>query len=106
MPYVLFWLAFRLPFQAFDRHGDYSYGIYIYAFPVQQMLSLVGANRWGLGAYFVLSLLGTLPLAALSYHLVEKPCLRWKDWRLPFLRRIASATVAANLANGKQRTAA
>jgi hypothetical protein len=74
----------------FDRRGDFSYGVYIYAFPVQQTLSLLGMNRYGLGAYFVLAMVLTLPFAIASWRLVEKPCLRlkrltlsgaWLSWR-------------------------
>ncbi|PHM26530.1 acyltransferase family protein [Xenorhabdus ehlersii] len=55
---------------------DYSYGIYIYAFPVQQ----VSINMMGLGFYgsMILSFIMTIILAALSWHLVESPFLRKK----------------------------
>lgn len=55
---------------------DYSYGMYIYAFPV--MMLLAGAREWG--SHFTLAAataLATLPLAMLSWHLVEKPALDW-----------------------------
>lgn len=32
LPYFVLFLAARLPFQKFERIGDYSYGIYIYSF--------------------------------------------------------------------------
>src|SRR2546430_4054909 len=44
--YCVLWLAFRLPIRRFARHGDLSYGTYIYAFPIQQLLALYGLNRW------------------------------------------------------------
>lgn len=58
--------------------NDLSYGVYIYGFPVQQVLALAGGARWGLPVYMVLSLAGTLPLAAASWWWVEKPALRLK----------------------------
>lgn len=60
------------------RFGDLSYGIYIYAWPVQQItVALLGSDR----SYFELlcvSLPMTVALAYLSWHLVEKVALRHK----------------------------
>lgn len=56
---------------------DLSYGVYLYAYPVQQVLvSLMGRHDPYLNA--ALSLALTLPLAALSWYLVEKPALGLK----------------------------
>jgi peptidoglycan/LPS O-acetylase OafA/YrhL len=82
LSYAFLWLAFNLPFPRFDAKGDYSYGTYIYAFPVQQALSLAGVQEDGWEAYFGWSLLLTGLLAFLSYRLVEAPCLRWKHLRV------------------------
>ena len=57
---------------------DISYGTYIYAFPVQQLLAVVGAATLPVGAFALLSTLLTLPVAAASWFLVEKPALRLK----------------------------
>ena len=53
---------------------DISYGIYIYAFPIQQItINLVTRNFWlSMGISVAL----TLGLAALSYRFVEKPFLK------------------------------
>ena len=85
--YTLFWLAFRLPLSWFDKPGDFSYGLYIYSFPVQQMLAYFGGNRHGLYPYFALAMLISCGLAVLSYRFVEKPCLDLKNWHGPFARR-------------------
>jgi peptidoglycan/LPS O-acetylase OafA/YrhL len=84
--YCVLWLAFRLPIRHFARHGDLSYGTYIYAFPIQQLLALYGLNRWGMPAYVALALAGTLPVAFLSWRLVEKPWLSLKRlaWPSPY----------------------
>ena len=76
------WLAAELPLRDFDRRGDYSYGIYLYGFPVQQLLVSAGLNQLGFGLYCLGSLLVTLPLAVTSYWLVERPCLRLKNLTL------------------------
>lgn len=57
-------------------HHDLSYGVYIYAFPIQQCLLMIGAGSAGLLGYTLLSVACTLPVAALSWFLVEKPAMR------------------------------
>lgn len=81
MTYAFLWIAFRLPLGRFEAKGDFSYGVYIYAFPVQQGLAFVGIQEMGFGAYFASSLLAAFALAILSYRLVEAPCLRLKNLR-------------------------
>jgi peptidoglycan/LPS O-acetylase OafA/YrhL len=58
--------------------GDYSYGLYVLAFPVQQFIV------WKYGAMspvalFALAFLATSPLAVLSWHFIEKPSLALKS---------------------------
>lgn len=60
------------------RMGDWSYGMYLYGFPVQQWLAHTQAYQWGLGWFVLASTLATLVLAGLSWHWVEKPAMRWK----------------------------
>ncbi|MBQ1763654.1 MAG: acyltransferase, partial [Aquincola sp.] len=66
------------------RLGDYSYGVYIYAFPVQQAVTAL-QPQIGLGTHIAVSTLFTLVLAVLSWHAVEKPALaaarRWRSRR-------------------------
>ncbi len=71
--------------RGFNRIGDYSYGIYVYAFPVQQMVAHFFP---GLGVYGAAgaSFLGTLPLAVGSWYLIEKPMMSFKS-RWPLIRR-------------------
>lgn len=83
MTYAFLWLAFSLPFGRFDTRGDFSYGTYIYAFPIQQGLTLLGLAASGFAAYFICSLLATLLLAVFSYRFIEAPCLRWKNAVIP-----------------------
>nr|WP_284305904.1 acyltransferase [Mobilicoccus caccae] len=57
---------------------DVSYGVYIYAFPVQQLLAIVGVHGFGVPAYAVASLMLTVVLAYVSWRLVERPALGYK----------------------------
>jgi peptidoglycan/LPS O-acetylase OafA/YrhL len=77
--YIFFWFATVLPFQKFFRDRDYSYGVYIYAWIVQQTLSAYNLNQFPFIIYFLLSIVGTFPLAIISWHLVEKPSLKLKN---------------------------
>jgi peptidoglycan/LPS O-acetylase OafA/YrhL len=56
---------------------DWSYGVYIYAFPVQQTVAMLWPGLSPL-QHFGVALGLTLIPAALSWHLVEKPALRLK----------------------------
>ena len=60
------------------RIGDLSYGTYLYAFPIQQLVmwEMDGRGTWLLG--LMISLVVTLTLAWLSWNAVEKPFLRLK----------------------------
>ncbi len=78
--YLVLVAAFLAPsgLKAFSaRMPDYSYGIYIYAFPAQQAALAMGATDplVNIAAAFAM----TLPLAALSWHLIESPALALKS---------------------------
>ena len=53
------------------KRGDFSYGVYLYAFPVQQLLQHFLPTLTA-PMQFALALLPTFALAFLSWHLVEK----------------------------------
>jgi len=74
------WLGIHLPFRQLGAANDYSYGLYIYAFPVQVLLALWGVTRWGYLAYAGMGVLATIPLAVASWWLIERPALRLKKW--------------------------
>ena len=76
--YLVMWLATVLPLTRFDAPGDFSYGIYIYAFPVEQMLSAWKFNRFGFLGYISASLALTMVLAVASWFVIERPFLSLK----------------------------
>ena len=88
LPYIVLYLAF-VPSGAIRRYnklGDYSYGVYIWAFPVQQTLvaSLPGIS---VGTLFALATPVTLLLAVISWRFIEQPALARKDRVIRFVRR-------------------
>lgn len=76
---VVIWGTASIPLvnQA-GRWGDFSYGLYIYAFPVQQSLVWYFSNQLGFDVALGLSLTISLMLAAASWHILEKPALSLK----------------------------
>ncbi|MBQ5947636.1 acyltransferase [Massilia sp. ST3] len=78
----------------FQRH-DYSYGIYIYHWPVLLMLGEWMSDA-GPVALCLAGMAVVLPLAALSWHLVEAPALRALRRRLrPPVRPVAAPVAHA-----------
>jgi peptidoglycan/LPS O-acetylase OafA/YrhL len=71
--YVILWVASVLPSPRLVKVHDLSYGVYIYAFPVTQLLVLFGAHKYGLALFNVEIAFATLVLAALSWFLIERP---------------------------------
>jgi peptidoglycan/LPS O-acetylase OafA/YrhL len=55
--------------------SDYSYGIFLWSFPLQQLLVWSMGHEWSVSWFFPMSVLVTWPVAVLSWHLVEKPVL-------------------------------
>lgn len=71
--YALLWVASALPSPDLAKTHDLSYGVYVYAWPVTQMLVLLGVARLGWGPLVVVTTVATLVLASLSWLLVERP---------------------------------
>jgi peptidoglycan/LPS O-acetylase OafA/YrhL len=78
LAYPLLWLGAHLPLHRVGARNDYSYGVYIYAYPVQQLLALGHVQRWGYVVYATLAVAATAPLAVGSWWLIEKRALSLK----------------------------
>lgn len=82
LPYLVMSLAFMPSAlgRRYNRVGDYSYGIYIYSFPIQQLVVHMAP---GISAVALLAI--SLPLSiaagAVSWHLIEKPAMGWRRKR-------------------------
>ena len=59
-----------------QKIGDLSYGVYLYAFPIQQ--TLMHYFHLQTMALLILSLLISMTFAWLSWHIVEKRAMNWK----------------------------
>ncbi|MGY5766529.1 acyltransferase family protein [Brachybacterium sp. DNPG3] len=62
----------------FGQTNDLSYGTYVYAFPVQQLLILAGIAQFGWAVTALACIAITLPLAWLSWRVIERPALSLK----------------------------
>ncbi len=69
--------------------GDYSYGVYLYAYPLQQSLVALLPGRFTILSHFVCSMVVTTCVAMLSWHCIEKPILRLRK-RFSFAARLHS----------------
>jgi peptidoglycan/LPS O-acetylase OafA/YrhL len=91
--YLTIFAACVLPrwLHGIGRARDYSYGVYIYAWPVEDFLALLRVNRFGFVVYVAACLAGTLALAVASWHLIERPAMSLKSWSpRPRLKRSAA----------------
>ncbi len=97
LAYGVFWFAF-IPaglIRAYNKLGDYSYGLYVYAFPVQQGL-IAAIPNISIDELLIASSLIALFFAMVSWYIIEKPALQHKGFlygmvarwaqRLPVLR--------------------
>ena len=78
---------------AWRMRADLSYGIYIYHWPLQQILVLTALGSAPAAVFVPVSIALALLPAAASWYLVERPALRHKDSPLP--DRLAERLVTA-----------
>jgi peptidoglycan/LPS O-acetylase OafA/YrhL len=114
LTYALVWLAVVLPkpFQAVGLKNDYSYALYLWGWPMQQLAAFFGWHQWGYIAYTGVSLSMAMACAWVSWHVIERPALSLKDWgpgrglahwgetaqRFLIRRRVLAAGAATSLA--------
>lgn len=98
MAYACLWLGVVLPLSKVGSRNDISYGVYIYAFPVQRILVLLHVHHHGLAIYAIVSMLATIPFAVASWLLVERRALAWK-------RRLHRTSIPPRIQLGPRRPA-
>ncbi|WP_293454360.1 acyltransferase [Phenylobacterium sp.] len=102
--YAVFWVAFtkRLPFlRHVNNDWDVSYGVYLYAWPVACVIALYAPQISPLTLTCV-TFVVVCGLAALSWRLVEEPCLKLK--RRGVARAVARPDVGGETAVPEGRT--
>ena len=62
----------------FDRYGDFSYGVYLYGWPCQQIVAMAFPGLSGLQHTFA-AMAFALVMGALSWHLIEKKAMDLKS---------------------------
>ena len=77
VPYLFILLGVRFKSNIFSKYGDYSYGMYIYAFPIQQLCIQEIDNLTPI-TLTLYSFILTLILSIISFHFIEKPILDLK----------------------------
>ena len=75
--FMVFFIAYSFKFlNNFGKYGDFTYGIYIYHFPIIQLFVFLGFfNTYSIAISCLVVLMVTLLLAILSWYLLEMPYL-------------------------------
>lgn len=84
MAYLILWLGAVVPSPRVIKVHDISYGVYIFHFPVTQLLLVSVGAHWGFARLLIVVLLCTLALATASWLLVERAAMRWSRGRSPW----------------------
>jgi peptidoglycan/LPS O-acetylase OafA/YrhL len=87
LAYAVFFVAFSRRIQLHEAAalGDFSYGTYLYAFPIQQMIQATFGRSLNLGEFILASMIFSLIAGVISWHLVEKHFLPRRVPKTPSL---------------------
>ena len=81
LAYLLLASSLIIPGKNFSKHGDISYGIYLYGFPIAMFLSSIGVStqlngvlnfKYGQFLFIIITVILTYFTAVLSWYLIEK----------------------------------
>ncbi|MOA35776.1 hypothetical protein D3C78_1572530 [compost metagenome] len=78
-----------------DKWGDYSYGVYLYGWPAQQLTAWAFPQFSGIQNCLVASTIA-LTCGIASWHLVEKRAMRLKK---VFIKKPATSAINSGLNN-------
>lgn len=79
LAYLMMYLGVVLPLTRMGHDNDISYGMYIYAFPLQQLIALTIGPHLNVWLFAVISIAVTVPFAWASWLLVEQPAMKYKS---------------------------
>jgi peptidoglycan/LPS O-acetylase OafA/YrhL len=82
--YLLFYIAYhqKYIFPGFAKYGDFSYGIYLYGWPLQQLVMLFLGTYLNVYTFIAVVYPIVLLFAVLSWKIVEGPALKLKKHEL------------------------
>lgn len=84
LPFFVVWVGSKIPLKFEVRH-DYSYGIYLYAWPCQQFIEN-SFEDLSVTIFFGVSFLASFTLSIISWHFIEKPISNQKTRIVNFLQ--------------------
>lgn len=80
LPYIIIYLCVGKKMAKVETLGDYSYGVYIFSFPIQQtLLVAIEPEQWNIITYTIVSILISFVFALFSWKYIEKPALSIKS---------------------------
>ncbi len=81
LPYIILSTCFLLKkLSFFSKFGDYSYGLYIFSFPIQQLLVFYFKDYLNIKSFFIVSVILTFAISILSWRYIESPSLKLAKW--------------------------
>jgi peptidoglycan/LPS O-acetylase OafA/YrhL len=80
VPALTYSIAFhnKIKLSVLTKFGDFSYGIYLYGFLIQQILMSFFSLDINPYVFFVVSAIIAYIIGLLSWNFIEKPCLKFK----------------------------
>lgn len=74
----VFAFAYATPWYGFNRFGDYSYGLYLWGYPAQQVVAHMAP---GLAPVMnaLLAWVMAMAVAVVSWHIIERPAMTLKS---------------------------
>ncbi len=80
IPYIVLSFGLRATkwIKEWGKHGDLSYGIYLYSFPIQQLVIYFSGEKLSLPVLLITSIVSSCLCGWASWHLVEKQALKFK----------------------------
>jgi peptidoglycan/LPS O-acetylase OafA/YrhL len=77
LTYILIWVGALLPSPRLFQVHDFSYGVYVWGFPLTQILCVVGLATSPLPLLFAILVVLTCIMSVISWFFIERPMIRW-----------------------------